>query len=642
MWSTVAGGLMLQSVLVATVLAAAGTKSTTGTQVAPSVFTAPGKFPTSMFTKYYNNPTQTASQVQPIIKDPVETGVVYPLSLTSPDTIPTNDTTDPHPLPPTASSSQLIKAAFDQIVAISTNPIFGTNNCVRCQAGLEVAKFLAMASPASGPELAVQLCFHFNFNSACGTQFSKLGLGAVITQVIANANVGGYDGQMLCQNFLGLCPLPPASPAQPHLLPAPRFGAYTCDTPMALAMAAVQAIPPLTGTEDTGFSFSIYTGDLVSHDPDNQLSRAYVEYTESLLYDLFRKMLGSGPVYAVLGNHDSYNQAQDAPHMLGGALASQFSWNYDHLAALWQHEDWLPESAVELAKAHYSAFMVKRVDGLRIISLNTDMWYKANYFNYINLDLPDNSGMLRFLTDELQAAEDAGDRVWIIGHVLSGWDGSNPLVNPTDLFYQIVDRYSPHVIANIFFGHTHEDQASIFYANNATDISAQNALVTSWMGPSITPPHALELGLPDVRGRLVGAFSLPPACPSLLEPAQTFDVLDAYTWRSDVNAYHSLDPQLEFGPTFAFEYSTRDTYAPGVPGWGPNDPLNATFWHLVTEAMETNSSLVTTFNTLQGKTSVLTAPCTGDCITAKICYIRSGSAAIAKQNCIQGFGSVQS
>lgn len=28
--------------------------------------------------------------------------------------------------------------------------------------------------------------------------------------------------------------------------------------------------------------------------------------------------------------------------------------------------------------------------------------------------------MLRFLTDELQAAEDAGERVWILGHVLPG------------------------------------------------------------------------------------------------------------------------------------------------------------------------------------------------------------------------------
>ncbi|KAJ7361161.1 sphingomyelin phosphodiesterase [Mycena albidolilacea] len=683
MWSWI----MLQSALAAASVLAVGTKGASGANT-PSAFTAPGAFPTSMFTKYYNDPKQTASQVQPVIKDPVETGVVYPLSLTSPDSIPTNDTTDPHPLPPTASSSQLLKAAFDQIIAISTNPTFGTNTCARCQAGLEVAKFLAMASPASGPELAVQLCTHFNFNSACGTQFSRLALGSVITQVVANANAGGLDGQMLCQNFLGLCPLPPASPlnltswftkpkpsplpalkkpsgkrlkvlhlsdlhldpryatgseancsagpcCRKHvfnsnspnvtLSPASRFGAYLCDTPLSLTVAAMQAIPPLTGTEDTGFSFSIYTGDLVSHDPDNQLSRAYVEYTETLLYNLFRKTLGSGPVYAVLGNHDSYNQAQDAPHMLGGALASQFSWNYDHLAALWQHENWLPESAVALAKAHYSAYMVKRQDGLRVISLNTDMWYKANYFNYINLDAPDNSGMLRFLTDELQAAEDAGDRVWIVGHVLSGWDGSNPLVNPTDLFYQIVDRYSPHVIANIFFGHTHEDQASIFYANNATDISAQNALVTSWMGPSITPGSRMNSGF-----RMYEVDSA------------TFEVLDAHTWRSDVSAFPALDAQLEVGPTFEFEYSTRETYAPSVlGGWGANDPLNATFWHLVTEAMEANSSLVATFNTLQGKSSILTQPCTGDCIKAKICYIRSGSAAIAKQNCIQGFGSVQ-
>ena len=60
--------------------------------------------------------------------------------------------------------------------------------------------------------------------------------------------------------------------------------------------------------------------------------------------------------------------------------------------------------------------------------------------------------MLRFLTDELEDAEDQGDRgkcflkhhfcvsvkkhlplVWIVGHVLSGWDGINPLEAPTNL-----------------------------------------------------------------------------------------------------------------------------------------------------------------------------------------------------------------
>ena len=39
-----------------------------------------------------------------------------------------------------------------------------------------------------------------------------------------------------------------------------------------------------------------------------------------------------------------------------------------------------------------------------------DYAHSANLFNYINMTNPDTSGMLRFVTDELQDAEDAGDR----------------------------------------------------------------------------------------------------------------------------------------------------------------------------------------------------------------------------------------
>ena len=126
-----------------------------------------------------------------------------------------------------------------------------------------------------------------------------------------------------------------------------------------------------------------------------------------MVYDLFKRTLGNGPVYVALGNHDSYNQYallyrrrfhavlmycrhQDAPHSLEGALAKQSSWsasilyfssgkskgilyrNYDHVAGLWKHEHWLPESAVTQARSHYAAYSVQRTDGLRIISLNTD------------------------------------------------------------------------------------------------------------------------------------------------------------------------------------------------------------------------------------------------------------------------------
>ena len=48
-----------------------------------------------------------------------------------------------------------------------------------------------------------------------------------------------------------------------------------------------------------------------------------------------------------------------------------------------------------------------------------------------------------------------------------------------------------------------------------------------------------------------------------------------------------------------------------------------------------------TFNTFQGKSSVRTPPCVGDCATARICYMRSGSVPIAQANCKTGFGSVQ-
>ena len=37
-------------------------------------------------------------------------------------------------------------------------------------------------------------------------------------------------------------------------------------------------------------------------------------------------------------------------------------------------------------------------------------------------------------------------------------------------------------------------QTQVFYANNATNISAQTALTTSWIGPSITPLTNLNSG----------------------------------------------------------------------------------------------------------------------------------------------------
>lgn len=120
----------------------------------------------------------------------------------------------------------------------------------------------------------------------------------------------------------------------------------------------------------------------------------------------------------------------------------------------------------------------------------------------------------------------------------------------------------------------------------------------------------------------------------------TFDIYEAYTWYADVDSFSDLD-NSSHGPTYNFEYSTREVYGPAV-GWLDNSPLNASFWHAVTEAMREDSSLVDKFNTYQGKSSVRSPNCTNiACASAKICYMRSGSTALGKA-CLQGYGSVQS
>jgi hypothetical protein len=167
------------------------------------------------------------------------------------------------------------------------------------------------------------------------------------------------------------------------------------------------------------------------------------------------------------------------------------------------------------------------------------------------------------------------------------------------------------------------DQAFVYYTNNGTNQTAENAVTSAWVGPSITPLTNLNSGF---RMYEVDTGS--------------WEVFDAYTFYADVNSFATLNGT---GPVWRFEYSTREAYGP-VTNWPDSAPLNATFWHHVTEAMEvdTTNKLVSQINTYQGKSSAKSPNCTSDaCAQAKVCYMRSGSVGLGRQ-CPQGFGSVQS
>ncbi|KAI0120722.1 Metallo-dependent phosphatase-like protein [Xylariales sp. AK1849] len=656
-------------------------------------FTVPAAFPTSVYSSYYVKPGPTL-EPQPALFDPI-LNKTFPLNVTDPLSIPTQDT-DPVYFPKALANltedgyEAVISAATAEVLSIVTANHTGlTSNCSKCVATLSVAQLAARLAPTHLPEAMISLCKSTGFasNSSCQSTYEAGSFGATWTQILASAEVTGLDGQYICAYLGSYCPSPnvtstfkavfpkpkPENATKPlpsgnrvkvlhlsdlHLdpryeagsegnctssmccrhaaplangtvspiqMPAPLYGYYKCDSPYYLALAALQSIGPLTGTSlENPAAFALYTGDLVAHDPQNQVSRDYVESVELSIWYMLKSYIG-GPVYAALGNHDTSPENLDVPHGIdnNGPLGEQLSWNYDHVSSLWEEDKWIDNATALEASTHYGAYSIVHPLGLRIITLNTDLYYRSNHFAFLHASNPDFSGMFSFLISQLQTAEDANQRVWIVGHVLSGWDGTNPLPNGADLFYQIVERYSPHVIAGVFFGHTHEDQAFVYYADNATGASAETAVASAWVGPSLTPLTNLNSGY-----RLYEVDT------------GSWEVHEAYTFYADVSSFSALDA-AQSGPVFQLEYSTRAAYGPGA-AWPDDAPLNATFWHRVTEAMERNRTLVALFNAFQGKSSARSPNCTSEaCAAAKVCYMRSGSVALGRQ-CPQGFGSVQS
>ncbi|KAJ4507568.1 hypothetical protein HRR83_004148 [Exophiala dermatitidis] len=680
-----------QRVLILTTLAGCGCHAAQSqpAQSQPQAYTVPAGFPTSLFSDYYVPPSPS-QEPQPIIFD--ETlNYTYPRDLTDPFNIPEQSEDPiffPAPRYDVSNGSAIVSAAINEINGVISGS--GTN-CSKCISALEIGQYVAHRAPQLVPDMLVDLCISTKFatNDTCHENYDAENYGAVWTQVLALANVSGSDGQYIC-NYLSsnFCPRPSTLPsdtsayfgAKPknvsvpkpsgervkvlHLsdmhidpryapgseancssglccrannpksasgkleIPSPLYGAFKCDSPYFLLTSALESIGPLTGTTNENktnsdhFAWGIYTGDLVSHEGQNELSRNYTMYAEYSIWHMIKSYV-SAPIFAALGNHDTNPDGIDSPHSLPGNLGQQQSWNWDHVSSLWQHNNWISAEAAQQARTHYAAYSINHAQfpKLRIVTINTDFWYRSNLFNYINTTNPDNSGILKFLAQELQDAEDKGERVWVVGHVLSGWDGTNPLPNPTDLFYQIIDRYSPHVIAGIFFGHTHEDQVMIYYGNNGTTRNSDNALNVGWIGPSITPLTNLNSGY-----RMYEVDT------------GDFSIYNAYTYYANVSSFGSLNTSAT-GPVWHYEYSTRDAYP---LQWPADAPLNATYWHRVSEAMAANHSLVQQFNTYQGKMSVKSPNCTSDaCAEAKVCYMRSGSVALGSA-CPQGFGSVQS
>ena len=65
---------------------------------------------------------------------------------------------------------------------------------------------------------------------------------------------------------------------------------------------------------------------------------------------------------------------------------------------------------------------------------------------------------------QLQAAEDAGQRAWLIGHIPSG--KSDVFHDQSNYYDQVVQRYK-NTIAAQFFGHSHKVRDTLYSSTSS-------------------------------------------------------------------------------------------------------------------------------------------------------------------------------
>ncbi|KAF8195288.1 sphingomyelin phosphodiesterase [Mycena galopus ATCC 62051] len=380
-----------------------------------------------------------------------------------------------------------------------------------------------------------------------------------------------------CRDFAD-SPAVPTEPALPN-------GNSHCDSPVSLADSLLEEVERLNPV------FSIFTGDVVEGAvwlvdqaeaaSDLQAFNTQMHQSSQHLFSLqSMKPSDTAPVNAF---------ARTTSHTTNN---SQFV--FDTQSAGWEH--FIGKAAalqVDHISGSYSA-KVPNMD-LRIIAINTMYWYKQNYWLYDSDVLqPDPNGIIAFLVDALQAAEDAGDRAWIIGHIPLGKEDT--MHDQSNYYDQVLQRYI-NTIAAQFFGHSHMDQFEIAYSNYSEQTAA-NAVAVGLIGPALTPTS----GNPAFK-----FYDIDP---------DTFEVMDSSVIFTNIS-----DPTFQIRPTWGLYYSARETYGPLV-GLKPNEPLSPAFWHNLTEVFAVNETAFQMFNTFLSRGGAVVA-CDADCQNTTICDMRA-------------------
>ncbi|KAL3301551.1 sphingomyelin phosphodiesterase [Colletotrichum asianum] len=494
----------------------------------------------------------------------------------------------------------------------------GNNNCLGCQGILLILKTLANFGDDTFVGALQKLCNAASSEDEDVCNGTLALEGPVIAASLRDLTLGSKTAQVFCTALLGLCdypeiepytvPMPPkiiTSPLPANFSsngtkPAPFKIAHfsdihfdplyvtgsnaNCSKPMCCSMyAAINALSP---------DFALFTGDFVDHAIWNttvaqnsaEISMAYQHMFDAELQ-----------IYGTVGNHEMSPANAIPPTHLGAGA----QWLYDVVSEAWSRWIGAPTEAKSVG-----AYSVKTPrDGLRVISVSTNFWYTLNFWLYKDVQR-DPSDHLKWLVGELDAAEKAGERVFLVGHMPMGT--SDALHDGSNYFDQIVNRYKS-TIAGLFFGHTHLDHFRISYSNY-THRTASNAVATSYIAPSMTPLS----GVPAFR-----LYTIDPTA---------FGILDVET-----NVADMADPTFQtIGPVWKRSYAAKDTFGALLDTPVAADAeLTPAFWHNVTVALENDPAAFEAY--WARRTRGWNVPeCDDACRKSEICQLR---AARSQDNC---------
>lgn len=314
-----------------------------------------------------------------------------------------------------------------------------------------------------------------------------------------------------------------------------------CDLPLRTVEAFLKQAATLNA------SFVFQTGDDPSHaiwlyTQETHLSNSLV------LTKIFETYFPTTQVYPLLGNHAGF--PQDQYHY------GYEQWLLDGLTSMWSQ--WLPPSAqtTHLENGYYS--IKDAATGVRVLGINTQMCDNMNLWLVLNDTDPGNH--LQWLRSALYSAEQAGERVYIIGHIPPG----DHFCQSTwaTVYRALVNRFR-NTIKGQFFGHTHKDQFE----------------VVSSLQEGQTPAGVIYV-VPGMT-----SYSYHKPCFRLYEADQsTYEILNFYTYCLDV-ATANLDNSTF--PQFQITYDPISEY--DMPDLSPES------WQELTLKMEGNPDLGQTY-----------------------------------------------